>query len=305
MKISLLQLLSLAIALIFAGPVARSQSWDTYLARYDNGLGSVQLNMDLVRSSSRTTLPFLVITGVTYHDRTGDGFPTHREFKKLYRLTRDINRLILKETQPGAQTKSDPLKSSWSVHAGTFTFQGQRLDYIYVVDTVGLREKLKRCYTKKYPRYDYQIQLTHDPEWDAYTSFLYPNEEVRTFMMNERAITRLNDAGDVLSRPRFVEHRIYFDTREDREYFIRYIGRVNYDIKDEREIKGDRLRYQVLLAKFGTVSLEEMNDQTTYLSTKAREFHGVYEGWQTKLMGTKPQFHLLYNPIADPTNTSK
>jgi hypothetical protein len=249
----------------------------------------------------------LLITGVTYKNCQGDGFPSHREFKRLYRLSHDINRLIFETTTRNhlRVVTHDSLSTTGSLLAGTFTYQCQRLDYLYVADTAGLRENLERLYTKKYRDYVYQIQTIPDPEWDAYRNFLYPNDALRTFMMNDRGINRLKEAGDALSRPRFVEHRIYFDTREDREYFIRYIGRVNYDIKDERETNRDHLRYQVLLARFGTVSLEEMNDQTTYLSTKAREFNGVYDGWQTKPIGTKQRFRLLYNPVAGPMNTLK
>jgi hypothetical protein len=308
MKCHQFRAVTLNLLLLFAGlSTVRAQTgWDAYLARYDAGLGSVLVNMDIGRSAPHLDLPFLLITGVTYDDCTPEGFPGHREFKRLYRLSHDINRLIFETaTRDDVSTWGRDTLSTHSLLAGTFTYQCQRLDYLYVADTVGLRENLIRLYTKKYGRYTFHIQMIHDPEWDAYRTFLYPNDAIRTFMMNDRAITRLKDAGDALSRPRFVEHRIYFDTREDREYFIRYIGRLDYDIKDEREMNRDSLRYQVLLARFGTVSLEEMNDQTTYLSTKAREFNGVYDGWQTKLTGSKQRFRLLYNPITESMNTPK
>lgn len=305
MSSNVFRVVILAVILFLGGIYhTGAQGWDSYLARYEAGLGSVLVNMDLVAMAPNRALPYLVITGVNSLTCTSDGFPTHKEYKKLYRISNEINRLIFAS---GTRTDSIthlPLQET-SLLVGTFTHQCQRLDYVYVADTVGLRAALQQAYARKYKRYVYHIQIIKDPEWDGYRTFLYPNEAVRIFMMNNRAITRMNDAGDALSRPRFVEHRIYFDTSEDREYFIRYIGRINYDIKDTREVSRDSLRYQLLLARFGTVSLEEMNKQTTYLRAKAREFNGVYDGWQTKLIGTKQRFHLLYNPIAEPTNTSK
>lgn len=278
--------------------------WDSYVARYEAGLGSVLVNMDLAGSAPDPALPFLVITGVNCLTCTGDGFPTHKEYKKLYRISSYINRLILTSGTRTGSVADLPAEHA-SLLVGTFTHQCQRLDYVYVADTTGIRAALQKAYTHKYKGYEYHLQMIKDPEWDAYRMFLYPNDAVRVFMMNNRAITRMNDAGDMLSRPRFVEHRIYFDTSEDREYFIRYIGRIDYDIKDTREVYRDSSQYQLLLARFGTVSLEEMNEQTTYLRAKAREFNGVYDGWQTKLIGTKQRFHLLYNPIAEPMNTAK
>lgn len=289
---------------------AAQNSWDAYIARYDAGLGSVLLNMDMGHLQ-RPDLPFLVITGVNCKDCTGDGFPVHREFKRLYRLSDRVNRYLVTSMASSVKKKMDADgregvdQFTPAMLVGTFTHLCQRLDYIYVADTVGIRQLLEKAYGKYGKGYTHHTQIQNDPEWDGYQNFLYPNESVRIYMMNHRAITRMKDAGDILSRPRFVEHLIYFDTIEDRELFIRYIGRMKYDIKDERDMRRDTLRYQVRLARFGTVSLEEMNNQTTYLSTKARDFNGVYKGWDTRMIGAKQKFHLLHNPIAEPINTAK
>ncbi|MEJ1240887.1 DUF695 domain-containing protein [Chryseolinea sp. T2] len=285
--------------------------WDAYVARYEAGLGSVILNMH-VQDEDRSSFPYLLVTGVDCKECTGDGFPLRREYKRLYRLSDEVNRHVLQtltmaqpELRSTEQGSTTDIERNRAILVGNFTHLCQRLDYIYLADTTGIRSSLKEVYGKFGRGYAYHIQFQRDPEWDAYKNFLYPNESVRIFMMNNRAITRMRDAGDVLSRPRFVEHLIYFDTIEDRELFIRYIGRMKYDIKEERDMRRDNLRYQVRLARFGTVSLEEMNDQTTYLSTKARDFNGTYDGWDTKLIGTKQQFRLLHNSIAEPTNTAK
>jgi hypothetical protein len=288
-------ILILLFVVTFAESGRAQAGWDAYLARYDEGLGSVALNMDVASSAPRRDLPFLLVIGVTFLKHTGDGFPVQREFKRMNRLSDNIIKKMFR-TSGSARKHGVPV--------GTFTCQGQRLEYIYVADTTGLREILKP-FKSKYAAYNFRIELMEDPEWDTYRNFLYPNEAVRTFMMNYRAVTQMSDAGDALSRPRFVEHLIYFDTIKDRELFIRYLGGTKYDIKDERDTRRDSLRYQVRLARFGMVSLEEINNQTVYLCAKAREFNGVYDGWITKLIGTKQQFRLLYNPIAEPINTAK
>ena len=296
--------------LVSAVAVHAQDNWDAYVARYDAGPGSVLVNMSAAHQAPKRDMPFLLITGVSCRTCTGDGFPTPREYKRLYRLSEEVNRQLFKWSASNPNSKAetsdrDETRRKYPMLVGTFTHQCQRLDYVYLADTTGVRAALGNWYVKHYGRYNFYIQLQEDPEWEAYRMFLYPNESVRTFMMNNRAITHMTDAGDALSRPRFVEHLIYFDTIEDRELFIRYLGGTKYDIKDEREMHRDSLRYQVRLARFGTVSLDEMNNQTTYLSTTAREFNGVYDGWITKLIGTKQRFRLLYNPIAEPINTAK
>ena len=288
-------ILILLFVVTFAERGRAQAGWDAYFARYDEGLGSVALNMDVASSAPRRDLPFLLVIGLTCRKHTGDGFPVQREFKRMNRLSDDIIREVF-STSGSARTHGVPV--------GTFTYQSQRLEYIYVADTTELRAALE-TYKSKYASYSFRIELTEDPEWDTYRNFLYPNEAVRTYMMNNRAVTQMSDAGDALSRPRFVEHLIYFDTIKDRELFIRYLGGTKYDIKDEHNTRRDSLRYQVRVARFGMVSLEEMNNQTTYLCSKARKFNGVYDGWITKLIGTKQRFRLLYNAIAEPINTAK
>lgn len=283
--------------LTLAGAGHAQSNWDTYVARYEAGLGAVQLDMALLHSTRKKQLPFLLITGVDYRHCQGDGLPSRRELKRLFKISDRTHRHVLQTLRLQGEPPA--------LLAGSFMHQCQRVDYVYLADTAGMRTTLERFYRTKFPRYPFYIRLAPDPEWEAYLTFLYPNDAVRVFMMNERGIAALNDAGDALSRPRFVEHLIYFDVWEDRELFIRYIGHMNYDIREERDMHRDSLRYQVRLAKFGTVSLGEMNDQATWLSTEAGKFNGVYKGWVTKPITTKQRLRLLYNPIAASVNTAK
>lgn len=54
------------------------------MAQYEEGPGSVLLNMDLIQTSPQANKPFLVITGVSFRNCREDGLPTSDEFDRLY-----------------------------------------------------------------------------------------------------------------------------------------------------------------------------------------------------------------------------
>ena len=45
---------------------SQTGNWDVYMAQYENGPGSVTLNMDLLNIAPNKSLPYILITGVTY-----------------------------------------------------------------------------------------------------------------------------------------------------------------------------------------------------------------------------------------------
>lgn len=96
------------------------------MAMYEKGAGSTTLNMDLVKYAPKNELPFILITGATFTNCANDGFPNNDEFNKLYDLSDNALAVVSKLTK--------------MEHAGTFTYQCQRLDYIYISDTTKIRK---------------------------------------------------------------------------------------------------------------------------------------------------------------------
>src|SRR6186713_1998960 len=74
------------ILLAFAAPVFAQtpESWDNYIAQYDDGPGSVTLNMVRKETAPVKALPFVLVTGLTTtKDCEQDGFPGKKELDKL------------------------------------------------------------------------------------------------------------------------------------------------------------------------------------------------------------------------------
>ncbi len=255
---------------IFSQTFAQSQeegNWDTYLAQYEKGAGSTTLSMDLVKTAPVKELCFVVITGVTYKRCKADGFPAKEEFENLYKISDDANNAI------SSVTKSEL--------AGTFTSQCERLDYIYVGDTTAIRSKLVKLYKEKYSSYKYYLNIRPDKNWAAYLTFLYPNEETQEYMSNQRVVMRLVSAGDKLTKPRPIDHWLYFKNKSGRDSFIKYAEGMGFKVAGTDFIKDSELGYQLHLFKSSSIDLGALSSLTMLLRKKAKELNGEYDGWES------------------------
>jgi uncharacterized protein (TIGR01619 family) len=245
----------------------QESNWDTYLAQYEKGAGSTTLNMDLVKTAPVKSLPFIVITGVTYRKCNSDGFPVKEEFDILYKISDDLNEAI------SSITKSEL--------AGTFTSQCERLDYIYVRDTFKIRNQLTKLYKERYPSYKYYLNIRLDKEWAAYLNFLFPNAEIQEYMSNQKVVVQLMSAGDKLTKSRPIEHWLYFKNKIGRDSFIKYAEAKGFKVIGVDVIKDSELAYQLHLSKMDSIDLGELSKLTLQLRKKAIELNGEYDGWES------------------------
>jgi uncharacterized protein (TIGR01619 family) len=262
--------------LLFILPtMARSQdsNWDAYLAPFEKGPGSVFLNMDLIHTAPKKNLPFLVITGVTYAACRADGLPENAEIHNLNEISAQVGRAV------SSLTKTEI--------AGTFTCQCERLDYLYVHDTLHIRDKLKELYTVRYQPYRYHISIRQDQGWAGYLKFLYPKEEVFEAMANEKLLHPLRLAGDKLDKPRPVDHWLFFANSHHRDQFMKYAAREKFKVEGKDYLKDAELPYQLHISRTDPVDPASINPLTLELRRQAKALEGNYDGWETTVQKDK------------------
>lgn len=244
------------------------ENWDTYMATYKKGVGSVILNMALKEKAPVLGFNYLVITGVKIKECTPEGFATEQEFQKLYKISDAVTELIDKKKR--------------SIAAGTFTYQCERLDYFYVNDTTLLRKYLNDFYKTYYPQYSYIIQLQEDRSWSRYLTFLYPNEETIESMKNQKVLLQLTKAGDKLTKERRIDHVLYFKTEEERRNFFLWAHEQKF-LMDKDGLSKDTSAHPFVLKiyKVDKPDLTTINRLTLYLAKEATRFNGIYSGWET------------------------
>ena len=133
--------------------MAQEENWDVYMAQYENKPGSKTLNLSLKSTAPIKTLPFLLITGVSFRNCDSIGMPAKREFSNLYRISDSVQAIV------NSSVKNNLV--------GSFTYLCQRFDYFYLNDTIGLRQKLATLYKSKFPLYIPYINIKEDKNWTA------------------------------------------------------------------------------------------------------------------------------------------
>ncbi len=59
---------------------------------------------------------------------------------------------------------------------GIFSRECVQLNYFFVTDTIGLREKFVVMFREQFPNRTLGLNMIKDKEWDTYLNFLYPGE---------------------------------------------------------------------------------------------------------------------------------
>jgi uncharacterized protein (TIGR01619 family) len=260
-------ILTLVLAcLMFVACKAQQENWDVYLAQYDEGVGSTTLNMDLIHYAPIKALPYLIKVSIIVNNCPNDGLPEAKELGKLHVMSDDIIKLISTSTVQNQFT-------------GTFTYQCEKMNYIYASDTLHVRDKLMKLLQDKYAAYEYYISIKPDIKWEAYTTFLYPNEITQEFMANEKVIEQLEAAGDDNSKSRPIDHWFYFSSDKDRKTFIESLKTQGFKVEATEQVNGPA-PFQLHVSKPGNINIRELSDLTLELRKKAKEYHGEYDGWE-------------------------
>ena len=256
--------------------MAQEENWDVYMAQYENKPGSILLNLSLKSTAPIKTLPFVVISGVSFRNCDSIGMPDKREFTNLYRISDSVQAIV------NSSVKNNLV--------GSFTYLCQRLDYFYVNDTTGLRQKLTTLYKTKFPLYIPYINIKEDKNWTTYLNFLYPNEATMEFMQNQKVISALQKGGDKLIKARPVDHWLYFKTEADRNCFITYATKQQFKIvAEEKTANLIKAPFKLHLSRTDKVDAASISRITLELKKQANQCNGEYDGWETFVV--KQLFH--------------
>ena len=168
--------LLLTIAIPFGHHLAHGKPqskdlWWSYMAEYDNRPGSIVVNLELRHQLPIVNFPCLVVTGVSYPTSNTNGLPDERELGLLNALA---------EKRLTTMREQTPL-----ILAGSFTHNAERLDYVYVSNTNHIQTTLEEFYRHNCPDRKPYINVKQDSKWEAYSDFLFPNNQTIKFYREE------------------------------------------------------------------------------------------------------------------------
>jgi uncharacterized protein (TIGR01619 family) len=247
---------------------AQEAQWETYMGQYEKGPGSTIVDMSVKIIAPVKELSFLLVTGISFEKCTADGLPETDAFSLLYRVSDAVKPIV------DAAFKN--------VFAGTFTYQCERLDYYYINDTVGIREKLNRLYADSFPSAKFYTNIKTDKIWQAYLDFLYPNAVSLEFILNEKLLRKLKETGDQLDKERPVDHWIYFANETDQQCFIPYIIKQRFKIVSKEKTAAADQPFKLHIVRTDKVDLSTISAITIDLKRVAMRCNGVYDRWETE-----------------------
>ena len=243
--------------------------WDFYFSNVDDIIGSFYIDLGLEKIAPLTDKPNLVWISVKMNNPREDGLSSNEEFDTLMAIE---NRLL------------DFIGSKHnSIYAGRLTTDNRRDFYFYMGDTI-LYDKTISESMVAYPSYDFEFGVKEDKEWKSYLEFMYPNPRQFQSIQNRRVVDSLEENGDPLTKPRQVNHWIYFQSDKDRNDFLSRIEGLNFTIinKDGKTAFGD-FPYKLQIARVDYVDLDSVNEYALNLWQIAEECNGDYDGWETSV----------------------
>ena len=141
-----------------------------------------------------------------------------------------------------------------------------------------------------------ELRIKSDPEWELYFELLFPDRERLQWIQDRKVCEALAEQGDPLVVPRRVDHYAYFATSADRQRFIDATSKEHFEVEAVGFDPADEdLAYTVQLHRTECVELESIHEVVMDLVESATEHDGLYDGWETSVLGPESETNQLPN----------
>lgn len=238
-----------------------TDDWSFYSLLVDDEPASIFLDLGIARNAPIAAYDYRACLRLVMRDPREDGLSSAAEFDTLVSLEDSVTSQIVADCP--------------SIYVGRNTSGGHRDLYFYVSDA-RLFEQAAKAAMVEFPLYEFELQIKHDPEWDAYFNFLYPTPAQQQQISDTALIQLLGKNGDRSDQPRQIDHFALFSDEEKRTAFEAVIAARGYTI-DESRPKGSDGKFGVEFWHVGTPV--DMYDRSQELHELAAEYEGEYDGW--------------------------
>jgi len=94
-------------------------------------------------------------------------------------------------------------------------------------------------------------------------------------------VTRLEEGGDPLTKPRTVDHWCYFRNESGRAGFIDSVCQEGFHVDEYYEDQPDGCPFGVQISRVDLVDRKNLFEYTSHLWNLAYKHYGKYDGWGT------------------------
>jgi hypothetical protein len=136
-----------------------------------------------------------------------------------------------------------------------------------------------------FKEYSYEFGSRLDMEWEVYQKLLFPTIKEWQIIANHHSCNSLKEQGDNLQLERAIEHKVYFESSENREAFIALIEAEGFVNQKEMEVPfNGKTMYGVQFYRVDTPFYYEIDTLTMKLIDISNSCEGQYDGWECSLV---------------------
>lgn len=249
-----------------------SDKWEMYFSQFDEDPAAVLVDLGIAETIPDAERPKLLWMSLQMKSPDENGFASEEEEDLLTKIE---------------DTFIDAVElTSNAILVGRITTAGRREFYFYSKTEEGFDDTIAEA-MEQFEDYTFETGSEDDEEWGQYQNVLYPGAEDQQQIFNRQTIDQLTESGDVLTKPRPVDHFANFPTPENRTDFVTAVSATgNYIVIDE-DFDDDpdcEMPYGASIQRVSPVDWDTIEDITIELFDLARENDGEYEGWGSQVV---------------------
>ena len=141
------------------------------------------------------------------------------------------------------------------------------------------------CAMQHFDGYTYEYGSRIDMEWEVYQKLLFPTLREWQIIANHHSCNKLLEQGDNLHLERAMEHKAYFDSKENRAKFIELIEQKGFKNQKEMEVPFQgKTMYGVQFYRKDAPFYYNIDELSMQLIDYCQQFSGEYDGWECSLV---------------------
>jgi uncharacterized protein (TIGR01619 family) len=241
--------------------------WDSYFCKVNGELASILVDLGLADQAPISAYSIVLVVSLHLKNPRSDGLSDSSEFETL----RSIEDSLTKSLS----------SSNNAVSVGRITSAGRREFYFYAPSLNGF-EAVVTDLMARFPGYEYECSNHDDTSWKQYFDVLYPSPAEYQRMSNRRVIENLQLHGDPLTKPRPVDHWIYFRNEASRNLYVNHIKSKGFVVVDQSTQDGER-PHSLHITRVDNVDPESIDSVVLDLLELAIKMDADYDGWETSI----------------------
>ncbi len=242
------------------------QDWDVFFCNVDDMPASILVNLALKLVSPIEEKTNLLNITITLKESEGEAFTSEKEEAVLFQIEDMLTTELLEKYD--------------AVYAGRATSQGLRDFFFYMGDTF-LHEKLISEIMINFPNYEYEYEITEEPDWETYNDFLFPDSIELQIIYNRRVVQHLKENNDDISTPRQIDHWIYFSDKEELNEFVEDMKLLDFSAVSVEDSDDEEYPYQLIISREDLIDEQRINRIVVDILLLLENYEAFYDGWET------------------------